>query len=221
MVSGPIFMFCATRLVCMFCAPVLVFNGTEGVGSSFHVLRSQSSLRRYRGLRVPFSCFALPDSLGAVPRASGTIFMFCAPGVVFDGTEDVGSRLHVLRSRIRFRRYLGRQVPFSCFTLPDSFWAKLRASGPVFMFCARRLIFGCTEGAGYHFHVLRSWTRFGRYRGRPVQFSYFALPDSLGAVPRVSGPIFMFCAPLLVFTLPRMSRPVCLFCNSRTHFRRY
>jgi hypothetical protein len=98
-----------------------VFGGTEGVLSLFHVLRSRTRFRRYRGCRLPFSCFALPDSFSAVPRASGPVFMFCVTGLVFGGTEGVGSRLHVLRFRTRFRRYRERRVPFSYFALPDSF----------------------------------------------------------------------------------------------------
>jgi hypothetical protein len=177
----------------MFCAPGLIFGGTEGGGSRFHVLRARISFRRYRGRRVPFSYFALPDSFSEVPSASGLVFTFCAPGLVFGGTEDVGSRFHVLRARTRFRRYQGRRVPFSGFALPDTFAAVPRASGPGFMFCAPGLVFGCTEGVGssFHvlrsglvfsgtegvrsrFHVLRSLTRFLRYRGRRVPFSCFA-----------------------------------------------
>jgi hypothetical protein len=101
--------------VFMFSASGHIFGGTEGVGSLFHVLRSRTRFRQYRGRRVPFSRFALPDSFSAVPRASGPFFMFCAPGLVFDGTEGVGSLFHVLRSRTRFRRYRVRRVPFSCF----------------------------------------------------------------------------------------------------------
>jgi hypothetical protein len=81
---GPVFMFCAPRinfggtrvlgpfscfllpdsfssvprvsgLVFMFCVPGLIFDGTEGVGCRFHVLRSQTHFRRYRGRRVLFS----------------------------------------------------------------------------------------------------------------------------------------------------------------------
>jgi hypothetical protein len=40
----------------LFCVPRLVFCGTEGVGSRFHVLRVQTYFRRYRGHRVLFSC---------------------------------------------------------------------------------------------------------------------------------------------------------------------
>jgi hypothetical protein len=71
MVSGPILMFSlpdtfsavrrASRPVFMFCAPRLVFGGSKGVGSRFHVLRPRTRFRRYRGRRVPFSCFALPN----------------------------------------------------------------------------------------------------------------------------------------------------------------
>jgi hypothetical protein len=90
--------------------------------------------RRYRGRRDQFSYFTFLDSFSAVTRASGPFFMFCAPGLIFGGTECVGSRFHILRAGIRFRRYRGRRVPLSCFTLPDSFSAVPRASGLVFMF---------------------------------------------------------------------------------------
>jgi hypothetical protein len=102
----------------MFCAPGLVFGGIGGVGSRFDVLRSRSRFRRYQGRRVPFSCFARPDSFSAVPRASGPIFMFCAPGHVFGGTGGVGTRFLVLRAPTRFRGYRGCWVPFSCFAHP-------------------------------------------------------------------------------------------------------
>jgi hypothetical protein len=203
--SGPVFQFCA---------PVLVFSDTEGVGSRFHVLRSRTRFRRCRVRRVSYSCFALLDSFLAVPRASRPVFMFCAPGLfsavprvsgnvfkfyapglVFGGADRVRSRFHVLRARTPFRRYPGRQVPFSSFALPYSFSAVLMASGPVFMFCAPRLIFGGDECVGPHFHVLRTRTRFRRYRGRRVPFPCFARPDSFSTVPRVSGLLFMFCAP--------------------------
>jgi hypothetical protein len=117
----------ASSTVFMFCVPSLVFGGTEGVGSrfhvlcaglifgetevvrfSFHVLRSRTRFRRYRERRVPFSCFALSDSFSAVPRVSNPVFMFCNPGLVFIGTAGIGSHFHVLRSRTGFRRYRGR-----------------------------------------------------------------------------------------------------------------
>jgi hypothetical protein len=135
----------------MFCAVGLVFGGIGGVKSRFHVLRARTHFRRYRGRRVPFSCFALPDSFSTVPRKSGPVFMFCAPGLVFGGTEGVGSLFHVLRSRTHFRLYRGGRVPFSCFALPDLFSVVQRSSGPVFMFCAPGLFFDGTEGVGSFF----------------------------------------------------------------------
>jgi hypothetical protein len=155
--SGPVFIFCA---------PGLFFSFTEGVGSRFHVLHARTCFRRYRGRLVPFSCFALPDSFSVLPRASGLVFMFCAPGIVFGGSEGVGSRFLVLSFRTRFRRYRGYRVPFSCFALPDSFRAVSRASSPVFIFCARGLIFGGTEGDEYHFLILGASAFFRQHRGR-------------------------------------------------------
>jgi hypothetical protein len=119
-----------------------------------HELRSRTHFRRYRRRRVPFTCFALPNSFSAEPWASGSVFMLCAPELNFGGTEGVGSRFHVLHSRTRFPA-----VP--------------RASGPDYMFCAPGLIFGGTEVVGSLFHVLHSLTHFQRYRGRRVPFSCF------------------------------------------------
>jgi hypothetical protein len=167
----------ASGSVFMFYAPELIFGCTEGVGTHFHVLRSRTHFRLYRGLPVPFSCFARLESFSAVMRASGPVFIFCAPGLIFGSVECVGSCFHVLRARTCFRRYRGRLILFSYFACPDSFSAVLRTSGPVFMFCALGLIFGGTECVGFSFHVLRSRTRFRRYRGRQVPFSSFALPD--------------------------------------------
>jgi hypothetical protein len=161
----------------MFRALRLIFGGAVCVGSRFHVLRALTHFWRYRGRRVPFSCFARPDSCSTVPMASRPLFTFCAPGLVFDGTEGVGSRFHVLRSRTHFWRYQGRRFPFSRFALPDSFSAVRRTSGPIFMFCGPGLVFGGTEGVGSRFEVLRTRTYFRRYLGRRVPFSSFALPD--------------------------------------------
>jgi hypothetical protein len=205
----------------MFCLPRLVFGDTEGVRSSFHVLRSSTRFLRCRLRRVPFSCFALPDSFSAVPRASGPIFMFCAPGLVFAGTEGVGARFHVWRARTHFRRYRGRRdpfscfarrthfflyrgrrVPFSCFAPPDSFSTEPRASAPVYIF-------------------LRACTRFLRYRGLRVPFSCFACPDSFSAVQRASGPVFMFCVSGLVFCGVDCVGSGFHVWRAQTHFRRY
>jgi hypothetical protein len=176
------------------------------------------------GRRVPFSCFPRTDSSFAVLGASGPVFMFCPPELVFDYTDGVGSRLHVLRSRTHFRQYRVRQVPFSCFTRPDSYSAVRWASGPVFIFCAPRLVFGNTEGARTGFH---------RFRVRRVPFSYFARSNSFSPVSSASDPYFMFCSPVLVrryrgrwvrlscfalpdsfLAVPKASGPVLMYCGS-------
>jgi hypothetical protein len=217
--------------VFMFGAPGLIFGGIEGVGSRFHFLCIQNHFRRCRVRRVPFFCFARSDSFSALSSASGPVFMFCPPGLVFDCTEGVGSRFHVLRSRTLFLRYRGCQVPFSCFALPDSFsrvpgasgpvflfWAPgiifddTEGVGPVFLFCVLGLIFDGTEGDVSRFHVLSSRTRFRRCRGRRVPFSCFALPNSFSAVLRASGPVFMFCTPDSFSVVPWASGPVFKFC---------
>jgi hypothetical protein len=190
----------ASSLIFKFCAPVPVFDNSEGVGSSFHVLRSRTRFRQYQECRVQFSCSALPDPFLAIPRALSLVFIFCAPGLIFGGTKGARSSFNVWRSRTHFRRYQGRRVEFSCFSLPKSFSAVLRASDPIFMFCASKLVFGGTEDNRSSFHVLRSRTRFRRYRWRRIQFSCFVLQDSLSAVPRVLDPVFMFCAPRLIFS---------------------
>jgi hypothetical protein len=159
--SGPVFMFCASRLV---------FAGTEGVGSRYHVLRSQPRFRRYRGRRVSFSCFALLDSFSAISGASGLVFLFYAPGLIFDGTKGVGSHFYVLRFRTRFRRYRGRRVPFSCFALPNSFFGSTRDVRCRFLVLCSRTRFR------FRFHVRRSRTHFRRYLGRRISLSCFALP---------------------------------------------
>jgi hypothetical protein len=184
--SGPVFMFCT---------PGHVFGGTVGVGSRFHVLCSQTRFSWYRGNRVTFGCFHLLDSFSVERRVSGPVFLFCTPELVSGGIEGLRSRFHILRSRTHFRRYRGRQVPFSSFARPDSFSVEPRALGPVFMVCTPGLLFGNTEGVGSCFHVLRDRTRFRWYRGRRVPFSCFPLLDIFLAVRRASGPVFMFCAP--------------------------
>jgi hypothetical protein len=122
---GPVYMFCTLGIV---------FGGTKGVRSHFHVICSRTNFRPYCGRHVSFSCFALPDSFSTATRASGPVFMFCSPGLFFSGTEGVPSHFHDLRSSTCFRRYRGRRVHFSCFALPDSFSAVPRALGPFFMF---------------------------------------------------------------------------------------
>jgi hypothetical protein len=210
--SGPVFMFCASGHI---------FGGAKGDGSRLHVLHSRTLFRRYRGSRVPLSCVALPNSFSAVPRASGPVIMFCAPELIFGVSEDVGSRFHVLRPRTRFRRYRGSRVPFSCFASPYSFSAVQRASGPVFMFCAGRLILQGTDGVVSYFLVLRARTRFRRYRLRRVPFSCFALPDTFSTVRTVTGPVFMFCAPGLFFNGTEGVRSRFHVLRSQIRFRRF
>jgi hypothetical protein len=201
----------ASGLFFMFCALGLIFGGVVGVGSCFHVLLSRTRFQRYRGRRLPSSCFARPYSFSAEPRASGPVFKLCSPVLVFGGTEGDGYRFLILSTQTHFRRHRGRRVPFSCFALtksfsavprasvpfscfarPNSFSAVPRASGPVFMFCAPGPIFGGAEVVGSRFHVLRARTHYRQNRGRRVSFSCFALPNSFWAVPRASGPVFMF-----------------------------
>jgi hypothetical protein len=208
-------------LIFQFCAPGQLFGGTEGIGSRFHVMRSPTHFLQYRSHRGSISCFTLPNSFRAVQRASGTVFKFCAPGLVFDGTEGVGARFHFLRSRTLFARYRGRRVLFSCFALPNSFRAVPRASGTVFKFCAPRLVFDGTEGDRARFHVLRSRTLFGWYRGRRGSFSSFAFPDTFLTVPRALGPVFKFCSPGLIFDDTEAVRSHFHVLRSRTLFRRY
>jgi hypothetical protein len=144
--SGPVFIFCAFGLV---------FGGIEGVRSRFHVFRTRTCFRRYQGRQVPFSCFALPESFSAVRWASDSVFTFYVPELVFGGTRGIRAHFHVLRTQTRFQLYRGHPVPFSCCAHQDSFSAVLRASGPVFMFCAPTLVFDGTEGVGSRFHILR------------------------------------------------------------------
>jgi hypothetical protein len=226
----------STCLVFLFCAPRHVFGGSEGVGTHFHILCSRSRFPRYRGRRVPFSCFALPDSCLAVSRALVPIFLFYVSGLIFGGTEGVGSYFHILRSRTHFQRYRGRQVPFSCFARLDSFSAVSRASGPFFMFYGPELVFDGTEGVGARFNILHSRTRFRRCRVRGSRF-HILHPDSFLAVPRASDPFFMFCVPRLIFggadgvesrfhvlrhdtfsVVPRASDPVFMFCTPELIF---
>jgi hypothetical protein len=205
----------------MFCVPVHVSGGIEGVESRFHVLLSRNSYRRYRGRRVSFSCFASTDSFSAVPRSSAPVFLLCAPRLVFGVTEGVRSRFNVLRARTRFRWCGGRRVLFSCFARPDAFSVVPRASGPVLMICAPGLIFNGTEGVGSRFNVMRSYSRFRRYRGRRVPFSCFALPNLFPEVSRALGLVFMFSTPVLIFDGTEGVSSRFHVLRSQSRFRRY
>jgi hypothetical protein len=168
-------------IVFMFSAPEPISGKIEDAESNFLVSRSRTRFRRYRGRpvpfscfalsnwfsavrgrRVPFSCFALPNMFWVVPRVSGPVLMFFYPELVLGGTGGVRSRFHILRSRTHFGRYRGRQIPFSCFALTDTFSTKSRASGPIFMFCATEPVFDGTKGVRSRFHVLRPQTHFRR-----------------------------------------------------------
>jgi hypothetical protein len=207
--------------VIMFCAPRLIFGRSEGIGFFSHVLLVRTRFRWYRGRLLPFSCFALLDSFSMVSRASAHVFMFCTPGLVFRGTEGVGTRFHVLRARTHFRRYRERLVAFSFVARPDLFSAVPRASAPVFMFCASELIFDGTDGVGSRFHVLRTLTHFRLCGGRQVRFSCFALLETFSAVRRASGPVFMFCSPGHVFGGAESVGSCFHVWLSRTRFRRF
>jgi hypothetical protein len=150
----------ASGLFFIICSPGVILYVNEGVSSRFHILRSWTRFRPYRGRRVLFASFALPNSFWMVPRATSPISMFCVPELVLGGIEGVGSC-------------------FNFFALPDSFWAVPRASDPVFILYALGHVCGCTEGVRPLFHYLCSRTHFGRYRGRRVPFSYFTRPDLL------------------------------------------
>jgi hypothetical protein len=153
--------------------------------------------------------------------ASGPVFLFCAPRLVFDGAERAESHFHVLLFMTHFRRYRGRWVPFSCFVLPNPFSTVPRAPTRVFMLYASGLVFDGIEGARSRFHVLRSRTHFWRYSGGRVPFSCFSLPDPLSAIPKAPDPIFMFCAPGPVFDGTEGVGSCFHVLRSRNRFRRY
>jgi hypothetical protein len=93
---GPVYMFCTLGLI---------FGGVECVGSHFYVFRFRTHFRWYRGrldsfprASSPVFLFCAHGSFPTIPPVSGPVFMFCAPGLVFGGTEGVGSRFQVLCS---------------------------------------------------------------------------------------------------------------------------
>jgi hypothetical protein len=87
----------------MYCATEFILDGTDGIGSHFHILRSRTRFRCFRGRRVPFSCFASPYSFLAVARALDPILLFCDPELIFGVSEGVRAHFHVLRPYFRFR----------------------------------------------------------------------------------------------------------------------
>jgi hypothetical protein len=61
---------------------------------------SRARFRRYGGRSVSISCTEWIADGGT----ESPVFMFCAPEIVFGGTEGIGSRFQVLRARTHFRR---------------------------------------------------------------------------------------------------------------------
>jgi hypothetical protein len=165
----------ASNPVFMFSTPGHVFGDTEGVKSRFHIFRSRLYFRRYREREISFSYFALPDTFSEVQRSSGPFFMFCAPEFISAVPRALG---HVLM-----------------FCAPGLIFGGTEGVGSLFHVLRAGLIFSGTEDVRSRFHVLRSRTCFQRYRGRRVPFSCFACSESFSAVPRASGPVFMFSAP--------------------------
>jgi hypothetical protein len=185
----------------MFCASGLIFGGTKGANSRFNVLRSVTHFGQYRGRQVQFSFFALPNSFSAVPRVPDPVFMFCALGLVFDGTEALGL--------------------ICMFCAPGHVIGSTEGIWPRFHVLRSRTYFGRYRGVMSSFHVLRSRTRLGWFLGRRVPYSCIALLDSFSAIPRVSIPIFMFCASKLIFGGTEGIGSYFHVLRSQTHFRRY
>jgi hypothetical protein len=176
------------------------------------MLRSRMRFRQYRGRQTKFSCFTFPESFSTVPGRQVLFSCFALPNSISGGSVGSWSHFgqyrgrrvsfHILRTRTHFRRYRGCRVKISCF-------------------CAPGLILADNEGAGSHFNFLRYQTRFGRYRGRRVQISCFALPNSFSTVPMASGPVFMYCAPGLIFDGTEDVESSFHVLRSGTHSRRY
>jgi hypothetical protein len=210
-------------LVFIFCAPLLIFGGTENTGSYFNVMRSLTHFGRYRGRQVQFLCFVLSDSFWDVPRASGSIFMFCATKLIFGGTEGLGSRFHVLCSRTHFKRYRGSRVLFLWFALVGLFWGILIAccAAP----CSAVLAPFDTRGDSYFTNLKGppvNPTAVGRVAACRSCAAQQTIAILFWAIPRASGPIFMLCRAADLFSaVPSVSGLVLLFLLSRTHSRRY
>jgi hypothetical protein len=69
------------------------------------------------------------------------------------------------------------------------------------------------EGFGSRFHVLRARTRIRWYQWHQVSFLCFAHPDTFLAVPRASGPVFMFGLLGIFSVVPRASGLDFMFCT--------
>jgi hypothetical protein len=191
--------------VLMFCTPVFIFYGTEGVESIFHFLRFQTRFRLYRRRWIQFFMFSSPGPTLVGTEGVESYFLVLRSQTVLGCTEGAVSRLHVLLSRTHFGQYWGRRVSFSCygllfscFALPDSYSTIPTMSSPVF-FLLPDSFSAVPRAPTCIFNVLRTRFYFRRYRGRRVPFSCFALPDTFSTVPRASGPVLIFCAFRLVF----------------------
>jgi hypothetical protein len=176
--------------------------------------------RRYRGRHVQCTCFMLVDPFSTVQRATDPVLMFYAPGLIFGGTEGVKSNFLFCAPRLVFGGTKTVRSHF-IFYAPKLVFGCTVGADTTFMFCAQGPILGSTKGVGSNFHISRYRTHFRQYRGRQLQFSFRALPDSFSAVPRVPGPIFMFCAPGVFFSSTEGALSSFYVLRSRTHCRQY
>jgi hypothetical protein len=82
----------------MFYAIGIIFGCTEGIRSHFHVLRTRTHFRLYRGRQGPYFMLSAPGLvLGDIECVPSPVFMLRAPRLVLGITEGVRSNFHVLR----------------------------------------------------------------------------------------------------------------------------
>jgi hypothetical protein len=144
-VSSPIFMFGTLRLI------------FEGVGFHFYVWHSFSAVPK-----------VLSNLFFSLPRASGLVFIFCAP--VFHDTKSVGFHFYILRSQTHFRRYQGHRVPFHILRSRTHF-GRYRGTKFHVSYYALPDPFSMVPRVPYsNFLIMRFRTHFRWYRGGWVQF---------------------------------------------------
>jgi hypothetical protein len=168
----------ASSKVFKFQAPGLISSGTESVRFNFQILSAWTHFRRYKGRRVQFPSFVLPDSFLVIPRMLGPVFKFHAPELIFGGIESVKSSFQVRAPKLIFGSTEGVGSSFQVshsrtyfkFTLQESLSAIQKASGPVFKFGIVELIFGGINGAKSNFQFSCSKTHFWQYRGTKLGF---------------------------------------------------